>query len=154
MSRIISIVIAFALSFVAAFAQAQDRGTADEAKVMVDKALAHIKAAGTEKAFEDFSAKDGKWQNKDLYVFVINYEGVTTAHGANKALVGKNLGELKDPNGKFFIKEMAEVAKTKGNGWVDYMFTDPATKKNGNKSSYVAKIPGFDGYVGVGIYKP
>lgn len=153
MNRIFSIVIAVFTMLTAALGYAQERGTADEAKALADKALAHVKAVGTAKAFEDFTAKDGKWQNKDLYVFVIDHEGMTTAHGANKALVGKNLGELKDPNGKLFIKEMLELAKTKGTGWVDYMFTDPQTKKTGNKSSYVAKIPGYDGFLGVGIYK-
>lgn len=132
---------------------AQDRGTADEAKALTEKALAHIKAAGPDKAYEDFSAKDGKWQNKDLYVFVVRFDGVTVAHGANKALAGKNMLELKDPTGKPFMKDMIETAKSKGSGWVDYMFTDPTTKKTLPKSSYVARIPGIDAFVGVGIYK-
>lgn len=153
MNRMFSWLLAAFMMLAAATANAQERGTADEAKDMVGKALAHIKAVGTAKAFEDFSAKDGKWQNKDLYVFVIGNDGNTVAHGANKALVGKNLSEMKDPNGKLFIKEMMDVAQSKGTGWVDYMFTDPQTKKSGAKSSYVAKIPGFDGFVGVGIYK-
>jgi signal transduction histidine kinase len=153
MTRFFSWLFAAIFMCTAPFAAAQERGTANEAKALADKALEHVKAAGTAKAFEDFSAKDGKWQNKDLYVFVIANDGNTVAHGANKALVGKNLAEMKDPNGKLFIKEMLEVAKTKGTGWVDYMFTDPQTKKSGAKSSYVAKIPGFDGFLGVGIYK-
>ena len=153
MKRFISWFVAMFMMSVATLGVAQERGTADEAKAMVEKALAHVKAVGNDKAFEDFTAKDGKWQNKDLYVFVVNFEGVTTAHGANKALIGKNMFELKDPNGKLFIKEMAETAKAKGTGWVDYMFTDPATKKSGSKSSYVARIPGYEGFIGVGIYK-
>lgn len=132
---------------------AQERGTADEAKALAEKALAHIKAAGADKAYDDFSAKDGKWQNKDLYVFVVKFDGVTTAHGANKALMGKNMLELKDPNGKAFMKEMVDTAKSKGTGWVDYMFTDPTTKKTMAKSTYVARVPGAEAFVGVGIYK-
>lgn len=132
---------------------AQERGTADEAKAMADNGLAHIKAVGPDKAFADFSEKEGKWHNKDLYIFAVKFDGTVVAQGANKALIGKNLMDLKDPDGKFFIKEMIELGKAKGNGWVDYSYTDPQTKKFAPKSSYVARVPGYDGILGVGIYK-
>lgn len=134
-------------------AAAQDRGTADQAKAMAEKAVAHIKAVGAEKAYEEFSARDGKWQDRDLYVFAIRFDGFFLAHGANKGLVGKNLIELKDPKGTFYIKEFIEVAKNRGSGWVDYMFADPQTKKTLPKSSYIIRVPGSDAFVGVGIYK-
>lgn len=145
--------VLFACFFGVSVAVAQERGSADEAKDLVGRGVAHIKAVGIDKAFEDFSNRDGKWQNKDLYVFVVTFEGVTVAHGANKGLVGKPMFELKDLNGKPFIKDMAVLAKDKGTGWVNYMFTDPLTKKAVAKSSYVARVPGYDGFIGVGIYK-
>lgn len=153
MSILKKIALSLAIVMAAFGAHAQERGTADQAKALVDKGLAHIKAVGVDKAGEDFTAKDGKWQDKDLYVFVQKLDGTMVAHGGNKGLVGKNHFELKDANGKLFVKEMIEVAKTKGTGWVDYMWTSPLTKKVEAKSSYVAKIPGYDGYIGVGIYK-
>lgn len=134
------------------FAFAQERGTIDEAKALVEKGLAHIKAVGNDKAFADFTEKDGKWQNKDLYIFVVRTDGTTVAHGANKGLIGKSLIELKDPDGKMFIKEMITVGM-KGSGTVDYSFTDPQTKKMAPKTSYVARVPGFEGIIGVGAYK-
>ncbi len=73
------------------------------------------------------------------------------AHGANKALVGKNLIELKDSSGKQFMKEMTQGAKTKGKGWQDYNWTNPVTKKIEAKSSYYVKEG--DIYFGCGIYK-
>lgn len=143
---------ALALLATANLAFAQERGSIDEAKALVDKGLAHVKAVGTEKAFADFTEKDGKWQNKDLYVFVVKTDGTTVAHGANKGLVGKSLIDLKDANGKPFIKEMIDVGM-KGSGVVEYLITDPLTKKIAPKQSYVAHIPGFDGVIGVGVYK-
>ena len=134
-------------------AHAQERGTAAEAKTMAEKAIAHIKAVGKEKAFADFTAKGGSWQVKDLYVFALDMEGTTLGHGGNPALVGKNIGALKDPTGKSFVSEFAALAKSKGSGWVDYQFLDPQTKKNMPKSSYIIKFPDGAGYVGVGIYK-
>jgi cytochrome c len=141
-----------ALFAVASVAFAQERGTATEAKALLAQGLAHVKAVGNDKAFADFT-EEGKWKNKDLYVFVIKFDGITAAHGANKGLLGKSLIELKDPDGKFFIKEMIEIAKTKGSGTVDYSFTDPQTKKMGQKSSFIVLVPGYDGVMGVGVYK-
>lgn len=137
----------------ATLAFAQDRGNADEAKSLVEKGLAHVKAVGPEKAFADFSDKEtGKWVNKDLYIVVLKFDGTILAHGVNKGLLGKNLIDVKDPDGKFFSKEIIETGK-KGSGWVDYGFTDPVTKKIAPKSSYAMRIPGYEGVLAVGIYK-
>lgn len=144
---------AIALLASTTLAFAQERGTADEAKALVEKGLAHAKAVGPEKAFADFSDKEsGKWVNKDLYIVVLKYDGTILAHGVNKGLIGKNLIDVKDPNGVYFTKEMIEAGK-KGGGWTDYAFTDPVTKKISAKSSYAKSIPGFEAVIGVGIYK-
>lgn len=154
MSILKKFALLLALQFVAAYAAfAQEHGTAEQAKALVNKGLAHIKAVGVDKAGEEFTSKDGKWQDKDLYIFVQKLDGTMVAHGGNKVLVGKNHWELKDANGKLFVREMVEVAKNKGAGWVDYMWTNPVSKKLEAKSSYVVRIPDFDGYIGVGIYK-
>ena len=145
--------LVFLLGLTAGAFFAQTRGTAAEAKALAEKAIGHIKDVGTARAFEDFTAKDGKWQDRDLYVFVIGFDGTILAHGSNRALVGKNMLDIKDMNGKSFTKEMAELIKSKGSGWTDYMWSDPLTKKIEAKSSYGIRISNFEGFVGVGIYK-
>ncbi|MBK7006294.1 MAG: cache domain-containing protein [Burkholderiales bacterium] len=139
--------------FVSFGAMAQDHGTKDEAKAMVNAALAHVKKAGNDQAFKDFTADKANWTKKDLYVFAMDMKGVVLAHGANEKLVGKNLIELKDQNGKGFAREFIEVGSTKGEGWVDYDWAHPVTKKVEGKTSYVKRIPGFDGFVVVGAYR-
>lgn len=133
-------------------ANAQQRATADEAKALVDKAVAHIKAVGDSKAYADFTAT-GKWQDRDLYIFAYSFDGTNLAFGDKPAMVGKNLFDLKDANGIYVIRELAEVAKTKGSGWVSYSWSDPITKKIHPKSSYVVRVPGADAFIGAGIYK-
>ncbi len=134
-------------------AQAQVNGTRDEAKTMVDAAVEHVKKVGSEQAFKDFTDKTNKnWQNKDLYVFAYTMEGVNVAHGANDKLIGKNLIELKDPEGKLLIKELRDTA-AKGGGWVEYEWPHPQTKKIESKISYVRKFSNFEGFVGVGVYR-
>jgi len=129
------------------------KATAAEATALANRAIAHIKDVGPEKAFADFSAQDGKWVDRELYVLVIGFDGIMKAHGTVKPLIGKPQLEMRDVNGKFMSKEMLEVAQTKGTGWVDYLWSNPVTKKIDPKSTYVVRIPGYDGFVGVGIYK-
>ncbi|MBI2305940.1 MAG: cache domain-containing protein [Rhodocyclales bacterium] len=142
------------LLFLSCHAFAEERGSADEARALAARALAHIKSVGVVKAMDDFSdAGASQWRVKDLYISAARFDGTGLAHGANPALVGRNMLELKDPNGKFMVKEMIELAKSKGAGWVDYTFLHPVTKALAPKSTYVARIPDYDGLIAVGIYK-
>ncbi|MFT3818637.1 MAG: cache domain-containing protein [Rubrivivax sp.] len=134
-------------------ALAQDHGSRDDAKAMVDAALAHVKKVGPEKAFEDFSKDKAAWTKKDLYVFAMDFDGVNKAHGANEKLIGKALIGLKDQQGKEFVKEMVAVGSGKGEGWVDYDWANPVTKKVEGKSSYVKRIAGTSYLLAVGIYR-
>lgn len=142
-----------ALGFAVGAVQAQEVGSRDEAKAMVDAAVEHVKKVGPEKAFKDFTDKENKtWHKKDLYVFAYDMKGVNVAHGANDKLIGKDLIELKDPEGKLLIKELRDTA-AKGGGWVEYEWPHPQTKKIESKISYSKKMTNFDGFVGVGVYR-
>ncbi len=133
-------------------AVAQERGTKEDAKAMVDAALAHVKKAGPEQAYKDFTDKSNTdWHKKDLYVFVYSMDNIGLAQGANEKLIGKNITDLKDQNGKLFIQEFAQTAK-KGGGWVAYDWAHPVTKKVEPKVSYIQKIDGVEAYVGAGVY--
>jgi signal transduction histidine kinase len=130
---------------------AEKRGTAVEAEKLVNRAVEMLKTKGKDAAYGEISRAGSSFVDRDLYLFVIDTEGNTLAHGFNKKLIGKNMLELRDPDGKFFIKEFITVAASKGKGWVDYKFTDPITKRIERKSTYVA---GYENLViGCGIYK-
>lgn len=146
----ISIVIAITLG--AAFGQ--ERGTTAEAQKMVQDAIVHVQKVGAAKAFEEFSAPGGKWHNKDLYVFCYTMTGTCVCQGDNKALIGKNLIDFQTADGQFIIRAQAQVAKSKGSGWTpEYKWVDSVTKKLATKRTYLSKIPGYDGFLGVGIFK-
>jgi len=132
---------------------AQAHSTAAEAQQMASEALAYVKQVGLQQAFEDFTAPGGKWHNKELYVFCYNFDGTCVCQGGNKGLVGKNLLDFKYPDGEMRNKQMIEVAKTKGSGWVEYQWTHPETKKVATKATWVVKIPNYDGFLAVGYYK-
>lgn len=132
-------------------ALAADKGSADEATALTKKAIAYLKANGKEKAFAEFNNPNGQFKDRDLYVFVFDFNGKTLAHGTNPKLLDKTLLDLKDADGKLFVKEFVEVAKGKGKGWVDYKWPHPTTKAIEAKSTYVEKVD--DMLVGCGIYK-
>jgi hypothetical protein len=132
-------------------ASAADFGTPAEAEAMVKKAVALIKSAGPEKAYEEIS--NGKsLKDRDLYVAVNDLSGKCLAHGANSKLIGKDLSALKDPDGKLPTKMMIDIAKGPGKGWTeDFKFLNPATQKLGTKKMYVERVG--DTFVASGAYK-
>src|SRR5512136_2729930 len=130
------------LLMVVGLAYAQDRGTAAEAKALLDKAVVFYKANGQDKAFAAFNDSKGQFVSKDLYIFALDMNGTILAHGANAALIGKDMMGAKDADGKLFMKEMVGVAKEKGKGSVDYKWENPKTKNVEAKSSYVEKVDG------------
>lgn len=134
-------------------AWAADSGaTKDDAVSMVKKGVAYVKSAGKDKAYAEFSDKaNAAWRKADLYLVVYGLDGTVHAHGANAKMIGKNLIELKDIDGKLFVKERVDLAKSKGTFWQDYKFTNPETKKIEPKQMYCEKLD--DTVVCGGIYK-
>jgi len=129
----------------------EKRGTTAQAEAMVKKAIEFIKSNGNDKGFAEISNKEGKFVSGDLYVFVYDMTGKCVAHGGNAKMIGKDLAEMKDPDGKSFVKERIEIAKSKGKGWQNYKWNNPATSKIEEKTAYVEKYE--DLIVGCGAYK-
>jgi len=129
---------------------AENFATAKEAEAMVAKAVKAV-AADRNGAFKEITGKDKKWVDRDLYAVVYDMSGKCLAHGQNEKQVGKDLIDLADADGKEFVKERVELAKSKGKFWQDYKFTDPATKKVLPKSAYCEKAG--DVIVCAGVYK-
>ncbi|MES2935616.1 MAG: cache domain-containing protein [Pseudomonadota bacterium] len=131
--------------------QAGEQATKEEAIAMVKKGVAFIKSNGKDKGYAEVTNKQGQFNVSDLYLTVYGLDGTVRAHGANEKMVGKNLIELKDVDGKAFVKERVEMAKQKDSFWQDYKFTNPTTKKIEPKSMYCEKLEDF--VVCGGIYK-
>jgi len=143
--------LAFALVLATHAARAESSATKDEAISMVKKGVAFIRANGKEKGYAEISAKGGKFSDRDLYLVVYGLDGTVHAHGANEKMIGKNLIDLKDVDGKAFVKERVELALSKGTFWQDYKFTNPVSKKIEPKQMYCEKLD--DTAVCGGIYK-
>jgi cytochrome c len=153
MKRLVSLTLV-AIFLMAGFCYAEDRATAKDAEALVKKAVEFYKANGKDKALPEFSNPNGKFADlhKGLFIFSYDFNGKCVAQGANPVMVGKVLLDLKDPDGKPVIKDMIDIAKTKGKGWYDYKWSNPANKKLETKTSYVERVD--DLMVGCGFYKP
>ena len=150
MLKKVAIIIVLCL-FVVAPVAAQQRGTPEEAKSLVEKAVAYVKANGEEKALKEFNNPKGEFFKGDLYIFVFDPKGVLLANPNLPNLVGTNVYNSPDSKGKLHRKEMVDLANSKGSGWVEYYQLNPTTKKDEAKISYVQKTGNL--ILGCGAYK-
>ncbi|NEX62971.1 cache domain-containing protein [Noviherbaspirillum galbum] len=138
----------FLLAGVNAHAQAP---TDDDVVKLVKKAIAQAKQSGMEPACRQFADPTGGFIQGELYVYVHDLNGKMICHATNPKLNGKDMIDMHDVEGKKFNREMIELAKSKGNGWINYKFLNPATKTIMPKSSYVERMDGY--IVGAGVYR-
>ena len=139
------------LALVVAGAAWANGATRAEAQAQVAAAVAYAKKVGTEQATKDINTGP-EWKSKGMNVILNNVNGLVLASSLNERLVGKNTLEMKDPSGKAFVKEMVAAAE-KGEGWIDYQFINPESKKLEERAMFVRKVPGTDVFVGVAITK-
>ena len=135
------LMVTFAVCFVFGLALASGAvASQKEAKALVEKATAFAEANGKDAAIKEINLAKGQFDKGELYVFAYGMNGQVIAHPKNPKLIGKDLLNVPDPDGKFFRKEIIDIAKTKGTGWVDYRYTNPETKKIEAKTTYVVKV--------------
>jgi uncharacterized protein len=150
-ARVCSAVIV-ALALLTFAANAAQFGTRDEAVAMVKRVQEKFKKDGAEATFAAVTAQQRAFKDRDLYVYIMNFNCVIQAHAARAELVGKSLYEFRDQDGVYPARRTVEVARTAGRGWIDYRWTNPQTKLVEAKSTYVEKL-GDHYAIGVGIYK-
>jgi cytochrome c len=148
----IRIIAAVAIACLAGTTLAVAGDTKEDAVAMVKKAVAIIKADGPEKAYAEISAPGGKFVDGGTYVVVQAFEGVTLAHATNSKLVGKNMIDAQDVDGKFFAKGLSDNGRQHASFWYDFKFVNPATKKIRVKDQYCESLN--ETVVCAGVYRP
>jgi cytochrome c len=139
------------LVFAGTAAMADGGANKNEAIAMVKKAVAFIKEQGADKAYPEFTAKDAKFIDRDLYVVVYQLDGKVLAHGSNAKFVGKDMSDAQDVDGKLYVKERVEMATKQPSFWQDYKFVNPVSKKVEPKEMYCERVENTA--VCAGIYK-
>lgn len=128
------------------------RASAEQARSMMWRAVHELKQYGPG-ALERFNDLNGGFVQDDLYVFVVGLDDKRMyAHGAQPRLVDQDVGALKDSRGKPFIRQMVDMARTKGEGEVEYRWRNPVTGQEENKRTYLKRVDKY--LVAVGAYAP
>jgi signal transduction histidine kinase len=157
MRRIITITLAAVLCLCLAATAFAEGATKDEVIAKVKEASTMISSEGQDAAFKEINNKEGKFVWKDTYVFVIDFEGTVLARAFQQGGIGKNWMNWQDKSNppKQPVKEMVDVAKGKGEGWVEYMYPKPGMGEDtpSKKISYIYRVPGQNFLVGAGIYE-
>lgn len=126
--------------------------TEKDAIAMTEKGAAFLKAHGKDAMMKKIAAKDPDFVQGSLYVDLRDLAtGVVLAHPINPSIVGKDLLDVPDANGKKYRREIIELAQQKGKGWVDYQYKNPATNRIEPKTTYILRVG--DVVLEAGIYK-
>jgi signal transduction histidine kinase len=136
----VAAILLVAAMFCGAGALAATGASKDEAVAMVKKAVAAIKSEGPDKAYAEFDDRSGPFVDRDLYIVVYGLDGACLAHGADAKRIGTNQMNDKDADGKEFVKERIELAKTHDSFWQSYKFKNPVTDKVEPKQMYCERL--------------
>jgi len=121
---------------------------------LVEKAATLVNAHG-KAAFDEFRKKGSEWFGGETYLFSYDSKGNVLLNPAFPKREGTNVTGQTDANGKKFHDLMVETARTKGSGWVDYMFPKPGQTAPSHKWTYVKRvtIDGAPALLGAGFYE-
>ena len=126
--------------------------TAKDAIAMAERGAAMVKAKGKDEVMKRISAKDPEFVQGSLYIDMRDVRtGIVLAHPYNPSIVGKDLTDVPDANGKKYRREIIELAAAKGKGWVDYQYKNPTTGKIEPKTTYILLVDGV--VLEAGLYK-
>lgn len=126
------------------------RSSPEQAKALVNDAVAYLKANGPEKAAQAFNDPKGGFVRDDLYVFVFDDTGRYVASGGNPALTGTDAAGLTDAEGKSIVKDMQAATARDPAGVVEYVWLNRSSNKVEHKHSYVMREGRY--LVGSGYY--
>jgi signal transduction histidine kinase len=123
----------------------------EDAKKWVEKAVSFYRASGKRIALAEYTNPNGQFVHDEMYIYALNPRGTMLAHGVNEKFVGEEFINIRDYDGKSFIKEIVDIANREGSGWVEYKWYNPVTKEVLPKIVYFKKVD--DLIICSGVYR-
>jgi cytochrome c len=127
----------------AAFVQAGERGTVEEAQQMVDKAAALMRTAGPARALAEFSNPQGSFTYRDLYIVVIDRHGIVRAHGTLPHMIGQNVANWRDADDRYVMREIMQRARRGETGPIHYKRPYLGTEQVRLKTTWFRQVDGY-----------
>jgi len=135
--------------------QQELKGLVETAMSVVEARYAEAKSGHITEAEAKAAAAQTVGQMRyqgDNYFWINDLHPTMVMHPIRPDLDGKDLSNIKDPNGLALFVAFADVAKTAGAGFVDYMWPKPGAKDPVQKTSYVAVFKPWGWVIGTGVY--
>jgi len=144
--------VAQAASLAAAVAEFRlQQGVAPEAYALVQRATEYRRMSASTSAFlSGLSDPDSNFHDRDMYVFVLDAQGIYRAFAGQPGKVGSRVHDVPGVDGAALMDAIKRQAD-EGPGWVEYAITHPATGELQTKLSFVTALDGM--YLGCGVYK-
>jgi len=101
---------------------------------MVKEAVAYMQRKGTKETIERINNPIGYFVRGDLYLWMYDLQGNMMANGGHYALVGQNVWDWKDEDGRYVNRNMINEAAEKGQIWFDYK------ERNSDKRAYIERV--------------
>ena len=147
--KLLATALCLALTSVGA---AANEPTEKDAIAMAERGAALVKSRGKDEMMKRINARDPDFVQGSLYVDMRDVKtGIVLAHPFNPSIVGKDLTDVPDANGKKYRREIIELAAAKGKGWVDYQYKNPTSGKIEPKTTYILLVDGV--VLEAGLYK-
>jgi methyl-accepting chemotaxis protein len=128
-------------------------GSAEDAMAMVKRGIEFVRTHGKQRGIEEINNPRGLFVDRDLYLGMADANGIIVANGGNPRVIGMDGHKVKDVDGKYFVTEMVNLAKSQGGGWVEYKWVHPITKETMIKCAYCESV-GLEGMeISCGFYK-
>lgn len=146
----IALIVSICITIIATSAGAQE----ERSKVCiekVDQALQLFQDKGRDYALKAIGSMLALTDH-EIYVFALSMDNVMLAHPYKKPLVGKEVSNYIDVNGKHYYKEFRKMAANQGEGWVEYRWVRPGEQDPRLKRSFIKKVPKHEIYIGSGYY--
>ncbi|MGE5515629.1 MAG: cache domain-containing protein [Bacteroidota bacterium] len=140
------------VALAAAPAWAADKPTADQIKALTLEAARQLQSGDLETARRAFHA-EGQFRTGEIYVNVIDGTGTWLIYPPNPKHEGKSVLNVRDADGKLLVQDIVRVARSQGEGWVEYRWLNPVSNRIEPKVSYVKYLPERDMVVYVGVYR-
>jgi signal transduction histidine kinase len=108
---------------------------------MIENAAAYLRRHGRQALLAEVNGLSrGQFIDRDLYLSINDLRSTEiVAHGSNPRLIGMNSKQLKDAEGRLFVDEIINLARTRGEGWTRYKWVHSLTKEVMLKQTYVKR---------------
>jgi len=114
-----------------------------EVRRWVQDAITLFESAGKETVLAEIADSKGRFVQGERYIFALNLSGTMLAHPMEPELTGKNVADLKDSEGKAFIRRIVDTTKSKGYGFTDYMWRSPGSDDELHKAVFFERVDGM-----------